>query len=308
LARASSRSPQNRRLSRLTSGESKIRRGRCLRLRGLRADAGLARGTERDMARGEDKRSRWVGSASARDVLRAELWQALIDRGVNVGPTFEHIPNFVGADVAAKRLSDLGAWKAARVVKCNPDPPQAPLRLRALYEGKVLIAPLPYFNSRILYVQLDPDKLAARNIDFETAATAQGLMRHGRSIALDEMPRLDFCVVGCVAATRRGGCAGKGGFADLEQCILREFGKVDATTPVATSVHSSQIVAVDRVTMEEHDCPLNFIATELELIDTQTPYPRPLGVAWDRIRPDQFLDVAFLKNFRAASQGRRDAK
>ena len=32
------------------------------------------------------------------------------------------------------------------------------------------------------------------------------------------MPKLDFCVVGCVAVTRSGGRTGKGaGFADLEQ-------------------------------------------------------------------------------------------
>ena len=52
-------------------------------------------------------------------------------------------------------------------------------------------------------------------------------MQHGEPIAFEDMPALDFCVVGCVAVTRRGGRTGKGaGFADLEQGIFRELGKV----------------------------------------------------------------------------------
>ena len=51
----------------------------------------------------------------------------LVDAHVNVGPAFDRIPNFVGADQAAKRLSDLDEWRRARVVKCNPDPPQIPV-------------------------------------------------------------------------------------------------------------------------------------------------------------------------------------
>ena len=76
--------------------------------------------------------SRWAGRNSAKDVVRADIWGQLVAAGVNVGPSFDRIPNFVGADRAAKRLSELDAWKRARTVKCNPDPPQIPVRLRAL--------------------------------------------------------------------------------------------------------------------------------------------------------------------------------
>jgi len=65
------------------------------------------------------------------------------DRRVNVGPVKSRIPNFAGADLAAWRLAETPAWKAARVVKCNPDPPQIPVRLRALHDGKILYAPVP---------------------------------------------------------------------------------------------------------------------------------------------------------------------
>ena len=54
-------------------------------------------------------------------------------------------------------------------------------------------------------------------------------MEHGEPVGFEDMPKLDFCVVGCVAVTRRGGRTGKGaGFADLEQGVFRELGLVDA--------------------------------------------------------------------------------
>ena len=161
--------------------------------------------------------------------------------------------------MAAKRLSELDEWKRARVVKCNPDPPQIPVRLRALYDGKLLFAPVPYLTKGFPYLRIDPDKLAAKGVDFETAATAQGFMEHGEPVGFEDMPKLDFCVVGCVAVTRRGGRTGKGaGFADLEHGIFRELGLVDDATPIATTVHSSQVVDEAEVVMERHDTALEF--------------------------------------------------
>jgi 5-formyltetrahydrofolate cyclo-ligase len=252
--------------------------------------------------------SRWAGRNSAKSVVRNRIWQGLIDGGFNVGPTFDRIPNFVGADTAARRLSELDAWKRARVVKCNPDPPQIPVRLRALYDGKLLFAPVPYLTKDFPYLRLDPDKLAAKGVDFETAATAQGFLQHGDPIRFQDMPKLDFCVVGCVAVTRRGGRTGKGaGFADLEQGVFRELGLVDSTTPIATTVHSSQVVEHADVVMESHDSALNFIATELELIETRTTHAQPGGVDWNKVRPDQFQDIPFLKDLRDAIEKRKKA-
>ena len=57
--------------------------------------------------------------------------------------------------------------------------------------------------------------------------------------------------------------------------------------------------------MESHDSALHFIATELELIATQTPYPQPEGVAWDKVRPDQFADIPFLSALRQSIESRK---
>ena len=154
--------------------------------------------------------SRWAGRNGAKAAIRDRVWSGLTEAQVNIGPVFDHIPNFVGADVAAKRLSELDEWRRARVVKCNPDPPQIPVRLRALYDGKLLFSPVPYLSKGFPYLRIDPDTLAAKGVDFETAATAQGFMAHGEPIGFEDMPKLDFCVVGCVAVTRSGGRTGKG--------------------------------------------------------------------------------------------------
>jgi hypothetical protein len=122
---------------------------------------------------------RWAGRNGAKDAARADVWARLIDLGVNVGPVVDNIPNFAGADMAAKRLSELEEWKRARVVKCNPDAAQIPVRLRALYDGKLLFAPVPYLTKSVSYRRIDPDRLAAKGIDFEMAATSSGFVTHG---------------------------------------------------------------------------------------------------------------------------------
>jgi 5-formyltetrahydrofolate cyclo-ligase len=252
----------------------------------------------------QNSEGRWAGRNPQKDQVRGEVWRNLEATGVNVGPAWSNIPNFVGADMAAKRLAELDAWKRAKTVKCNPDPPQIPVRLRALYEGKLLLAPVPYLTEGFPYLRVDPEKLTKKGISFELAATSQGYVEHGDRIEFEDLPLLDFCVVGCVAVTRQGGRTGKGaGFADLETGIFRELGKIAPQTPLATTVHSSQIVHADRVVMQSHDSSLTHIATEAELIETRSPFRQPDGVDWDQIRPDQFATIPFLAALRDRLRG-----
>jgi 5-formyltetrahydrofolate cyclo-ligase len=244
--------------------------------------------------------ARWAGRNPGKDALRDAVWATLESGGANVGPVRSRIPNFVGADMAAKRLSELPQWQAARIVKCNPDPPQIPLRLRALYDGKIVYAPVPELLEGFPFVRLDPATLKRDGVDFELAATSQGFMRHGAKVQFAEIEKLDFVVVGCVAVTRAGGRTGQGGgFADLELGIFQELGKVGPQTPIATTVHSSQVVADGRIVMLGHDAPLDFVATEVEVIVTSTQYPRGSGVDWAQVRPDQMDDIPVLKTLSA---------
>jgi 5-formyltetrahydrofolate cyclo-ligase len=244
----------------------------------------------------EEARARWQGRNSGKDQLRDWVWNELEARGVNVGPASSRIPNFVGADAAAKLLADLPFWKAARVVKCNPDPPQIPVRLRALYDGKLLYTPVPELLEGFPFVLLDPAVLKRDDISFELAATAQGAMAHGQAVSFEEMLPMDVLVVGCVAVTAAGGRTGKGGgFADLELGIFRELDKVPAPGQIVTTVHEIQVVADDRIQMMPHDSPLHWIVTPERVIETRSAYPQPTGVTWDSVQEDQFRSIPFLQ-------------
>ncbi len=244
--------------------------------------------------------ARWAGRNRDKDLIRQEVWSGLEQSGTGIGPAFSRIPNFAGADLAARNLARLPQWQSARVVKCNPDPPQIPVRLRALYDGKIVYAPVPELLKPFPFVRLDPDRLAEKGIQFELAATSQGFVEHGDPVEFEDMELLDFVVVGCVAVSGQGARTGKGGgFADLELGIFRELGKLKPDTPITTTVHSSQVVDHDRLVMMEHDSALHAIATEAELIETGTTLPQPGGVAWDYVQADQYRDIPFLKTLRA---------
>ncbi|OYX00477.1 MAG: hypothetical protein B7Z15_20300, partial [Rhizobiales bacterium 32-66-8] len=57
---------------------------------------------------------------------------------------------------------------------------------------------------------------------------------------------------------------------------------------------------------ESHDSPLDFVATEDELITTGNAMPRPMGVDWGKVRPDQFQTIPFLARLRDSMTHRRD--
>lgn len=248
--------------------------------------------------------ARWAGRHADKDAVRQAAWARLEEAGVAIGPTVSHIPNFVGADVAAMHLARTPEWQRARTVKCNPDPPQIPLRIRALYEGKILYAPVPYLTRDFPYLRIDPARLVAKGISFELAATSQGYVEHGERIGFEEVEPLDFCVVGSVAVSLAGGRTGKGaGFADLETGIFRALGTIRDDTPIATTVHSVQLVAADAVPIEPHDSPLDLVATEQGLTRTMNTDPRPPGVDWARVRPDQLEDIPFLAALKARMTG-----
>lgn len=247
----------------------------------------------------EEQKGRWAGRDENKDAVRSDVWSTLERSGYAVGPVWSVIPNFVGADYAAFLLSQTDEWKRAKTVKCNPDPPQIPVRLRALYDGKVLYAPVPYLTKDFPYLRVDPKKLVERGISFELAATSEGYVMYGDRIGFEEAEPLDFCVVGSVAVSREGGRTGKGaGFADLETGIFRELGIIKADTPMATTIHSSQLVPNERVPMMQHDSPLDFVATETELVVTGNKDARPKGVTWESVREDQFETIPFLRGLR----------
>ena len=94
-----------------------------------------------------------------KDELREEVWQALQSAGVARFPgVVGRIPNFIGAEACAKQLAETAYWKAAKIVKINPDSPQRAIRQRALAEGKIIYMAVPRLRKKKPFIELDPKK------------------------------------------------------------------------------------------------------------------------------------------------------
>jgi 5-formyltetrahydrofolate cyclo-ligase len=80
----------------------------------------------------------------AKQAVRERVWALLErERAARFPGAHGRIPNFVGAEAAAERLADLPEWRAARVVKANPDAPKLPVRRRALADEKTVYIAVP---------------------------------------------------------------------------------------------------------------------------------------------------------------------
>ena len=209
---------------------------------------------------------------------RSWVWDRLQAEGLARFPFPPHgrIPNYVGADLAAKRLFEESPWREARDIKVNPDSPQRAVRLLALERGIRVYVPTPRLTGG--FHLLDPAEIAAA--DYQAAASLSSMPDYSRQIALSEMPQLDAIVTGCAAVTRTGKRCGKGeGYSDIEFALLRELGH--AAVPVATTVHDAQLVA--DFPIESNDLPLSLICTPTETIRIASPLPAPAGIDWSRL-------------------------
>ena len=231
-------------------------------------------------------------SASSKQELRARVWSLLTKRGAARFPGARgRIPNFVGAEAAARRLAALPAWKAAQAIKVNPDAPQLPVRVLALREGKRLFMAVPRLRQERCFLELDPARLTGRE---RQAASIRGAAAAGRAIHPRDMPRLDLVVAGSVAVRRDGARVGKGGgFSDLEWGLLSELDLVGAWTTVVSTVHPLQIVRA-RIPMLPHDIPLDYVVTPTSTIACRHRYARPRGIRWDALTEEKTAEVPLL--------------
>jgi 5-formyltetrahydrofolate cyclo-ligase len=203
-------------------------------------------------------------------------------------PPHGRIPNFAGAEVAARRLFELEPWKSAKRLKINPDAPQRFVREEALRRGIIVYLPSPRLRSG--FVRLDPKKIPPNKL--REAAALTKAKRWADSVSVHALPRMDAIVCGSVAVTRDGRRCGKGeGYSDLEYAILRELGH--PPVPVATTVHRIQVV--ERFPRDSTDLPLSVIVTPNETIRVRRPPPAPRGIEWDRLTDADLIEMPVLK-------------
>jgi 5-formyltetrahydrofolate cyclo-ligase len=239
---------------------------------------------------------------TGKDEVRLRMWAYMEDRDIArfPRPVRGRIPNFVGAEEAARRAARLAAWRKAEVIKANPDSPQRPLRQLALEEGKRVYMAVPRLREARCFVALDPRRL--RNV--RAAASIKGAFRLGERVHPRDMRPVDLVAAGSVAVNRRGARVGKGGgYSDLEFALARHFRLVDDATPILTTVHACQVVE-DDLPMDAHDAPVDLIVTPQETIHAGRAFPKPRGILWHLLTEAQIATIPVLRELRGASRPR----
>jgi len=200
--------------------------------------------------------------SAAKQAVRERIWDLLERKGAAPVGVHGHIPDFTGKQEAADRLAAEDVWRAARVIKCNPDRAQLPVRVHALQDGKLLYMAVPRLATLKPFYLLDPADI---HEPFEVAASSEGAERMAGMVDTDEMQPIDLIVSGSVAVDCNGHRIGKGaGYADIEVALLSEAGLVRDSTTFSTTVHDLQFVDSD-LPATEHD-----FAVDLTITPTRT--------------------------------------
>lgn len=228
--------------------------------------------------------------------IRESIWKILQKKKVVRFPgAVGRIPNFTGAEACAKQLAETRYWKAARILKINPDSPQRAIRQKALADGKTLYMAVPRLRSEKPFIELDPKKLKCSPY---AASSIKGASQYGRPVTLAQVRRIDLVVCGSVAVNRDGARVGKGGgYSDLEFALLTQEKKIGRRTPIVTAVHPLQVLD-EEIPMTEHDIPLSAIITPNDVIEIDPRYSRPKGIYWSMLAPEKIDDIPVLKQSR----------
>ena len=236
-----------------------------------------------------------------KDAIRHKVWTRVTAAGVVRFPgAHGRVPNFIGAERAAKLLTQLTIWKRAKAVKFDVGGPQMALRRAALCDGKVIYLPVPGLRAERCFLVVDPARLGA---NAWRAVSLRGARRYGRAVAPHEMHPIDLVLVGSVAVSRQGARVGHGtGAADLEYALLRRAGKVREYTPIVTTVHPLQVID-DRITMRAHDIPVDFLITPDQVVAAPSLYPRPRGILWDLLPDERIRAIPALRKGRREGRG-----
>lgn len=194
-----------------------------------------------------------MGSRNIKDEIRMKVWRTMMERNAALPPfpVFDRIPNFRGAGEAAQRLRRLERYEGAKIVLCNPDSPQRPVREVVLRDGKVLIVATPRLSRGFMVIERSEDPFYD--------STIRGIMERGKPIMPGDC-RIDLFIAGSVAVSQEGYRLGKGtAYSDTEYSLWKKAGSIDEKTIAITTVHDLQVL--DYVPRDEWDVPVDLIIT-----------------------------------------------
>jgi len=237
---------------------------------------------------------------AAKALLRERVWAALDQPGIARFPKpANRIPNFVGAEAAARGLAATDEWRNASTLKSNPDSPQWPVRQRALEDGKIVYMAVPRLAEPDPFFLLDPDRLAD---DPRRASSIKGATRSARTVGIEDLAPVDLVVTGCVAVDESGARLGKGGgFSDLELAVAAEAGLVAARTVVVTTVHERQLLAAGEVPTTTHDLHVDVIVTPERVVRCRRPRGWRLpDLRWDELTDEKIAAIPLLGRLQAS--------
>jgi len=236
-----------------------------------------------------------ANSKEFKRLLRKRIWDLMVKKGIATFPLPPHgrIPNFIGAEEAAKRLQGMSIFKQADVIKVNPDSPQKYVRYLVLVEGKRLVMPTPRISKGFLL--LDPKRIPSNR--FNEASTIRGAFKYGTYVHPKNLPGIDLMVTGSVVVDLWGNRLGKGeGYSELEFGILRTYGKVVDETPIVTTVHDIQIVNI-KIPRDPWDFTVDYIITPTRVIKTLERY-RPEGILWELLSDEKLREIPLLRRIK----------
>ena len=269
------------------------------------------KGDSSDISNNDDKQQQQQQLRSPwKWTLRKRIWDYMEENDIARFPRPVHhrIPNFVGADLAAKRLIQLPEFQSANIVKVNPDTPQRPVRHFVLEQGKTLLTPQPRLRTGF-FSTIQMKELPSL-VEIEQCTNSKGVVKYGTPITLNEEYKVDLVVVGSTAVCPRTGArVGKGeGFAELEWGILSAQGNLNAETClVVTTVHDCQVIE-DEDDMPEgwaltkHDVPVDIIVTPTRTIHVSNRLPKPSGIYWNLLSPQKLAAIRVLRQLKEETE------
>lgn len=184
---------------------------------------------------------------NSKEEVRRYVWNVLIKNNVCKFPCFKHIPNFVGVEKTIENILNLKEFINSKNIFISPDTPQR-IIIKYILGKKEIYMATPRLKKGFCKIN------KYGNIR-EILNTCE---------YINNLPKIDFALIGSVAVDLKGNRIGKGGgFGDREIKILRE---INDKVIIATNIHDLQIIEDLSYLMEEHDEKIDLIITPNKII------------------------------------------